>query len=413
MVVNHYHKTHFSAQLNDFSHLSVVMTTEINAFDSHNAQKEAAEFKSMCPGYKPLMTTIPAKNGQRIIAIGDTHGDWKTTLELLKISNIISLDSRGDPHWSASPPDTIVVQLGDQIDRCRPGKLPCAHKDATADDEASDIDIINMFTRLDIEARKVGGAVYSLLGNHELMNVSGDFRYVSRKNLEFDAHISESNSTKSKKTKEIGLREYNNKYNDNIDSTNSDHDITKGEAARKSKFAPGGSLAKELACTRSSLLIIGGTLFAHAGVVPGLLKALPNTSADPIKALTMFNQSVRKWLLGQVNIHNVTSIINSMKISPFWNRILGKIPNGVDKNDPLCHEHLIPVFKALQIGRMVIGHTPQLQSSQGNTTCGDSLVRIDIGSSQAFQGIDGFGKRERPIRVAEIIVGGDVRIISK
>jgi hypothetical protein len=72
------------------------MTTEIPV------SREAAEFKQMCPGYKPIMTTIPAKNGRRIIAIGDTHGDWKTTMELLTVAKLITVDRKGEPHWGSN-----------------------------------------------------------------------------------------------------------------------------------------------------------------------------------------------------------------------------------------------------------------------------------------------------------------------
>lgn len=36
--------------------------------------------------------------------------------------------------------------------------------------------ILNLLRFLDTEARKEGGAVYMLNGNHETLNVCGDFR---------------------------------------------------------------------------------------------------------------------------------------------------------------------------------------------------------------------------------------------
>ena len=38
--------------------------------------------------------------------------------------------------------------------------------------------ILNILRYLDTEARKAGGAVYMLNGNHETLNVLGDFRWV-------------------------------------------------------------------------------------------------------------------------------------------------------------------------------------------------------------------------------------------
>lgn len=342
---------------------------------------EENEFKKLCPGFEPLMTTIPAEPGRRIIAIGDTHGDWKITIRALLLAKVIRIDSKGEPHWAAEPKNTIVVQLGDQVDRCRPGVYPCSSATATENDEASDIRILYLFTHLDKEARRVGGAVYSLLGNHELMNVNGDIRYASRANL---------------------------------DSAAAKLGIKNGEEARRKEFAPGGKIAKMMACTRSSIIIIGETIFAHAGVVPALFNHLP-TGDNRDHGIYWFNTQIRKWLLGQINDSNVETITTSMEISPFWTRILGKIPSSISKEHPDCEKYLAPVFQALDIGRMVIGHTPQIQSKEmANTTCSNKLARVDIASSQAFEGLDGREKGKlRPVQVAEIIVGGNISIIRE
>ena len=44
----------------------------------------------------------------------------------------------------------------------------------------NEIEIVFLFRQLTQEAKEEGGAVYVLHGNHEIMNVMGDFRYVTR-----------------------------------------------------------------------------------------------------------------------------------------------------------------------------------------------------------------------------------------
>lgn len=375
------------------------ITLNINAHDSvppniattTSESDEVAEFAKRCPGYPELATTIPAK--PRIVAIGDTHGDWKTTLKLLQLGQLITIDTEGEPHWSANPPDTVVVQLGDQIDRCRPAPgLPCQPSNTDAGsssssehsdnhDEASDIRILNMFSRLDREARAVGGAVYSLFGNHELMNIQGDFNYVSRANL-----------------KEIG------------------------HSDRLRLFQPGGAIGKDLACTRQGVLIIGDILFVHGGIIPDYLHHMEafDGRLTGRRALRWLNRQIRQWLLGIADDPtNLLSIINSTKISPFWVRILGKIPSHQPAHIPQCTQIVQPVLATLKVGAMVIGHTPQSEDANGlvaNTTCGDTLIRTDIGASHAFAAID--KRSQRPIQIVEFkmrspdVGGWDVRILT-
>ena len=39
--------------------------------------------------------------------------------------------------------------------------------------------VLDLLMRLESEARAAGGAVHVVLGNHEVMNIAGDLRYVS------------------------------------------------------------------------------------------------------------------------------------------------------------------------------------------------------------------------------------------
>ena len=139
------------------------------------------EFNEICNGIdlEWFPSVLPAV--RRIIVIGDIHGDWKMMLDTLILAKVIDKKN----NWIGK--DTVVVQLGDQIDRCRGSGSSCQRPETTIDDENSDVKILEFFTNLHNQASKKGGAVYSLLGNHELMNVNGDLRYVSYKGLvEFD-----------------------------------------------------------------------------------------------------------------------------------------------------------------------------------------------------------------------------------
>jgi len=93
---------------------------------------------------------------ERVIAIGDVHGDFDDFCLLLRELGLA--DSRN--HWTGGK--AILVQTGDVIDRGNKGR------------EAMDLLI-----RLEKEAEAAGGQVVPLLGNHEVMNILGDLRYVS------------------------------------------------------------------------------------------------------------------------------------------------------------------------------------------------------------------------------------------
>jgi hypothetical protein len=92
---------------------------------------------------------------ERVVAIGDLHGDYQQYLEVLRSAGLISERGR----WSGE--DTHLVQTGDIPDR-GPGT----------------VDIIEHLQDLKRQARRKGGRVHTLIGNHETMNSYGDLRYV-------------------------------------------------------------------------------------------------------------------------------------------------------------------------------------------------------------------------------------------
>jgi len=105
---------------------------------------------------------------QRLIIIGDIHGDIKRFKTILINANVIN----NNFEWIAEPPNTIIVQLGDQIDSL--------NRNTNENWEIlNDYEMIYFTEHLDNIARVKGGRCISLIGNHELMNIIGDFTYVS------------------------------------------------------------------------------------------------------------------------------------------------------------------------------------------------------------------------------------------
>ena len=111
--------------------------------DVYNFQNE---FKEICSQYYDDDTVIEQPSilppAERIIVLGDVHGDWNKLIGALKLGKVIDDNN----NWIGN--DTIVVQVGDQIDRCRINGIPCENINATQDDEASDIKILHFFTNL-------------------------------------------------------------------------------------------------------------------------------------------------------------------------------------------------------------------------------------------------------------------------
>jgi len=117
--------------------------------------------------YLDYLDELPSH--KRIIIIGDMHGDVRRFKNILIHANIIN----NNLEWIAEPPETIIVQLGDQVDSMN--RLTNENWE-----KLKDYEMIYFTENLNLIARAKGGYCISLIGNHELMNIIGDFSYVSQ-----------------------------------------------------------------------------------------------------------------------------------------------------------------------------------------------------------------------------------------
>ena len=163
----------------------------------------------------------------RLIIIGDIHGDIKRLKTILIDAKIIN----NNIEWIAQPPNTVVVQMGDQVDSLN-------RDDSVENWEViEDVEVIYFTNLIDKMAQSKGGRFISIIGNHEFMNVIGNYSYVS------------TNSMKNNENK------------------------------RKNLFKPSGSLSPILS-KRPIILKIGDLLFCHAGLTLDHLTLLRSHNKD-------------------------------------------------------------------------------------------------------------------------------------
>ena len=341
------------------------------------------DFLKSCPDYDYMPTVLPPV--PRIIVIGDVHGDLQLAIKSFEIAKLVDKEL----NWIADPQNTVVVQVGDQVDSCRPinGVYDC-HSKRQKNDSADDTNVIDFFNKMHEKAKKVGGQVLSLLGNHELMNVEWDFRYVSYDNF------------------------YNFKYE--VDGVKYE-----GPSGRKDAFKPGGDIAKLLACQRNAVIVVGSNMFIHAGILPALVEKIEHMNIDDQTKLTYINSIVRKWLLNKVikkDEKNILSyFLNDAKVSPFWARVFGMIPTGVTLDSGECDNSVKKILNFFKLGQIIVGHTPQLMINEEgiNGTCVDStgknrLYRVDGGFSKGFK----IWSHSNLVQVLEILNDNTFNIIS-
>lgn len=179
---------------------------------------------------------------RRVVAISDVHGAYPAMVRTLQGAGILDESLT----WLGGEAQLVVT--GDMLDRGPESRR-----------------VMDLLMRLEGEAEAAGGMVHVLLGNHELMNLVGDLRYVSA--AEYAAFAEE-------ETGEERERWYSAAAARNLTLTRAAFDkaAPPGFFAHRRAFAPDGPYGKWL-LEKPLVIVIDQTAFVHGGLSPAVTGA--------------------------------------------------------------------------------------------------------------------------------------------
>mmetsp|Transcript_62150 Transcript_62150/g.143109 ORF Transcript_62150/g.143109 Transcript_62150/m.143109 type:complete len:367 (-) Transcript_62150:64-1164(-) len=265
-----------------------------------------------------------------VYSIGDLHGDLDHFATILQKTGLATVDGT-NATWTGGR--SILVSTGDSVDRGEFGRS-----------------IYLIFKALAEQAPLHGGEVVNIVGNHELMNLQGDLRYVHEMEMHPDG-------------------EYG------------------GQAQREKDWSRSGVVGADIRQRYYAAAVREGTVFVHGGLTPEILSQTKelDTNRPPLDNL---NQKCRELFDNDRVPFNVRSPPVFGATGPFWNRFFAEEPER-----QVCPS----VEKTLSIvgaKRMVLGHTPQTEgvSTRCPTATGPRIILADTVISRAYEASFGFSR---------------------
>jgi hypothetical protein len=341
----------------------------------------------------PLAGLTQAPSAPRIVAVADVHGAGPGLAQILQAAGLIDASAK----WIGG--GARLVQTGDFLDR-------------GADVRGA----MELLMRLEGEARRAGGRVDVLFGNHEGMNVLHDFRDVSaeafasfadgrsdeRLRKAFDSHAAIAKRSGAALDRGQWMKAHPRGYVEYVDA-----------------FAPGGRYGRWIR-DRKPVLQIGDTIFMHAGLHPErtvTIDEINRTVEQEVRAwddlVTTFDRArlatpyftlqeivaAAQVEIGKIAVSQKTGEPIADYVTPEFIRRL-QFLMGIEKlaliesDGPLWYRGLAtmpddqqPAVDALlrrhNARRFVIGHTPQLPG-RIRQRFGGLVVLIDTGMLASY-----------------------------
>jgi hypothetical protein len=179
------------------------------------------------------------RTSSRVVAFGDVHGAYDDWVKLLRELGVID----GALNWSGG--DTHLVSLGDLVDR-GPGSRA----------------VVELMMKLDRQAEQAGGAVHMVLGNHEVMVLTGDLSYVSQE--EFAAFAGDE-SPADREALYAGYRRFNPDGDEAAARSRFDQEYPRGFLALRKAYSRDGELGRWL-LQQPFVIKVNDRVYMHGGI---------------------------------------------------------------------------------------------------------------------------------------------------
>ncbi|MEE8107587.1 MAG: metallophosphoesterase [Gammaproteobacteria bacterium] len=230
--------------LNSFLHLAILALAVGQAIAADNEKAGNSDV----PGFVVLADArlqYRHSGVSRVVVFADVHGAYADLTRILRQTGIIDEQNK----WTGG--DSYLVSLGDILDRGPRSR-----------------EALDLLISLQAEAGEAGGKVLLALGNHEVMNMTGDWRYVSAQEI---AGFADDETLQQRQAGYASFRRQPGQasLSDDQAKTEFDKRYPTGYFARLEAFSPHGRYGSWL-LGQSVVLIVNDTLFVHGGLSPVL-----------------------------------------------------------------------------------------------------------------------------------------------
>lgn len=219
---------------------------------------------------------------------------------------------------------------------------------------------MDLLMRLEREANRAGGRVHALIGNHEVMNILGDLRYVSAE--EYAAFRTADSESLRERAYEVLADPAQKDTSGYRDQWFKDH--PPGWVEHRQAFSPNGSYGKWIRQHRA-VVRINDTMFLHGGIGP----TVASLSVEDI------NQRIRDELNKPDTIQDGLSGDDG---GPLWYRGLAQ-----DSESEL-EGFVDRLLQSFGVRHIVVGHT--IVAPAIVPRLGGKVITIDVGLSSYYGG---------------------------